>query len=508
MSVERKQRIEFGDFQTPDDLAREICAQLKGFGLNPDTIIEPTCGVGSFLVAAADTFTQAKAVYGFEVNRSYLEQVEKRVSGRADRQRIQLEAADFFKMDWRARVDALPGHVLVIGNFPWVTNAVQGSIGGVNMPKKSNFLGHNGFDAISGKANFDISEWMLLDVLRWLRGRSADVAMLVKTAVARKVLAHAERMGEGVQDSFLMSIDAKKHFGAAVDACLLVMRLDPNGARCSDYTVYETLHAKKGKRVGHRHGMTVGDLDTFESFSFLLGSSPQKWRSGVKHDASSVMEFTRTSGGYVNGAGEVVQLEEQYLFPLLKGSDIGSAKAWREKFVLVTQRAVGEATHKIQDQAPRTWRYLTAHAEQLDARGSTIYEKNPRFSIFGVGDYAFRPWRIAICGLYKALRFRLVGPIEGRPVMFDDTVYYLSFESERDATETFDHLHSEAATGFLSSLVFWDEKRPIKTSILNALDWSKLNEQDGEQGQLTLNIAARNTWSHERRPAARLAQRR
>jgi hypothetical protein len=170
----------------------------------------------------------------------------------------------------------------------------------------------------------------------------------------------------------------------------------------------------------------------------------------------------------------VVQLENTCLFPLLKGSDIGSNKEWRGKYVLVTQHAVGVDTSPIKVLAPKTWAYLQAHAEQLDARSSTIYAKNPRFSIFGVGDYAFKPWRIAICGLYKALKFRLVAPLDGRPMMFDDTVYYLSFDTEQEARQALAALESNRAMSLLSSLIFWDEKRPIKTGILNVLDWSRL----------------------------------
>lgn len=483
-TIERKQRVEFGDFQTPDDLASLVCARLQASGILPDVVIEPTCGVGAFLLAAADAFPNANRVMGYEINPAYLEKLRARAAEQSMAHRIQLEQADFFATDWKSKISQLPGEILVVGNFPWVTNSGIGAIGGSNLPEKSNFLGHNGFDAISGKANFDISEWMLLDVLRWLRGRKADIAMLVKTAVARKVLSHAERQREPLCDAFLVGIDAKKSFGAAVDACLLVMRLDPAATPCYDYTTYGSLSSTTGTRVGHRLGMTVGDLEAFETCSFLVGASPQKWRSGVKHDASGVMEFTRTPTGYENGLGEIVQMEDTYLFPLLKGSDIGSGKDWRQKFVLVTQRSVGESTEPIKDRAPLTWRYLLDHAEQLDARGSTIYAKNPRFSIFGVGDYAFRPWRIAICGLYKTLRFRLVPPMDGRPVMFDDTVYFLSFDTEAEAVETLACLHSEPATGLLSSLIFWDEKRPIKTSILNMLDWSKLTERQASQLEL------------------------
>jgi hypothetical protein len=114
-----------------------------------------------------------------------------------------------------------------------------------------------------------------------------------------------------------------------------------------------------------------------------------------------------------------------------------------------------------------------AHGDVLDSRGSTIYARNPRFSIFGIGDYAFRPWRIAVCGLYKHLGFRLIGPLQGKPVMFDDTVYYVSFETRREAEVALAAITAPEATALYSSLIFWDEKRPVKASVLNAVDWSR-----------------------------------
>ncbi|CAJ0741473.1 hypothetical protein R16034_02659 [Ralstonia edaphis] len=484
MTTEKKRRIEFGDFQTPDDLANQLCTYLHQLGLRPDVVIEPTCGVGAFVLAAARAFPEAEEVRGIDINGSYLDRLQERLAAEPVTPKVRLDQADFFSTDWQSITQALEGHLLILGNLPWVTSSTQGAIGGTNLPEKTNFLGFNGFEAMTGKANFDISEWMLLDMFRWLSGRRGDVAMLVKTAVARKVLAHAERQGEPVVNALIVEIDAKKHFGAFVDACLLVIQLDPQATPSYDYTILKSVDDTGGRRVGHRQGLTISDLDAFSACSFLVGQSPQKWRSGVKHDASGVMEFTRVPGGYENGLGEIADLEDQYLFPLLKGSDIGSNKDWRSKFVLVTQRTVGQDTAPIRVIAPKTWAYLEAHATQLDGRGSSIYAKNPRFSIFGIGDYAFRPWRIAICGLYKALRFRLVGPIEGRPVMFDDTVYFLSFDTEEEARNVLNLLQSPQATSLLSSLIFWDEKRPIKTSILNSLDWSRFGDSD--QTQMTL----------------------
>ncbi|MBS1910913.1 MAG: SAM-dependent methyltransferase [Bacteroidetes bacterium] len=480
MMSDRTRRIEFGDFQTPPRLAYDVCRLLEEFGIQPDSVIEPTCGVGAFVLAALDTFPAAGSVFGLDCNGRHVDELRSRLRARGEAHRVRLEEADFFGMDWGNNLSSMAGNLLVLGNLPWVTNAAIGAIGGANLPAKSNFMNRVGFDAIGGKSNFDISEWMLLEILRWFSGRSGDIAMLVKTAVARKVLAYARKRGVLIETSSLHSIDAKREFGAAVDACLLVVRLTDNPARVEyDYTVFESLSAPTGHRVGHRSGFAVGDMAAFESHAFLMGHSPQKWRSGIKHDASQVMELRRTDAGLVNGGGEIVDLEETYLFPMMKGSDIGSGKAWRGTYMLVPQRQVGEPTDPIRDRAPRTWAYLEGHAGALDARRSIIYLKNPRYSIFGVGDYAFRPWRIAICSLYKTLSFRLQPPIEGRPVMFDDTVYYVSFDDEAEARDTLARLQSEPAQRLLRSLIFWDEKRPIKTGILNALDWSLLDGMGG-----------------------------
>lgn len=96
--------------------------------------------------------------------------------------------------------------------------------------------------------------------------------------------------------------------------------------------------------------------------------------------------------------------------------------------------------------------------------------------MFGVGSYTFAPWKIAICSLYKKLEFRLVGKMEGKPVVFDDTVYFLGFETEQEARRTLELLNTKDAKDFLDSLIFWDEKRPIKTGILNSLDLGRLEE--------------------------------
>lgn len=486
MNDERKRRSEFGDWQTPIDLAQASCAKLIELGIKPDVVIEPTCGLGAYVLAANKAFPNARAIHGYEINSAYIDKLNYCLADMPSTEHVHVHQADFFLHDWESDLQNVKGALLVVGNFPWVTSSQQGAIGGTNLPSKSNFQGYSGFDAMTGKANFDISEWMLLKVLSWFRSRSGAIGMLVKTAVARKILSQAQQQGATVVDAFIFNIDSKKNFNAAVDACLLVMLFDPYARNSShEYTVFKDLSATHGTRVGHRDGKTIGDLEAFDASLYLLGKSPQKWRSGVKHDASAVMEFTRNSKGeLINGLNETVSIEDMFMFPLLKGSDIGSNKQWREKFTLVTQRFVGESTDQIRKIAPLTWKYLEAHSSQLDARGSSIYAKNPRFSIFGVGDYAFKLWKIAICALYKKLEFRMVGPIEAKPVMLDDTVYFISFDSKKEAEVALMQLNSPEARKLLGSMIFWDEKRPIKTTILNVVDFEKVGGSECQQPSL------------------------
>ena len=215
-------KIEFGDFQTPLELARAIAALIADNGERPETIVEPTCGRGSFITAATENFPLAKAVYGFDINPDYIRET-KEICGHRGGAKVHIQCRNFFQGDWSAFLETLSGRILIIGNPPWVTNATLGLMGGNNLPEKSNFQGHNGFAAKTGKANFDISEWMLIKLIEALHGRTGCLAMLCKTSAARKALRYAWVNGLNIGQCSLHRIDAGKWFGASVDACLLIL---------------------------------------------------------------------------------------------------------------------------------------------------------------------------------------------------------------------------------------------------------------------------------------------
>ena len=134
--------------------------------------------------------------------------------------------------------------------------------------------------------------------------------------------------------------------------------------------------------------------------------------------------------------------------------------------MIVPQEGIGDDTTWLKRANPRLWKYLSAHAACFSARRSVIYKDKPPFSIFGVGDYSFKPYKVAISGLYKSSHFSLLLPVEGKPVMLDDTCYLLGFDRLGEAAVALGLLNSQPAQDFLKSIVFPDSKRPYTKDVL------------------------------------------
>ncbi len=471
--VKQSKKIEFGDFQTPIELTEIVVRKLIDLGVDPNIVIEPSCGTGNFILSVANNFKSINKIIGIEINPGYLEQIKNdRII--VKNSNIVLKQGDFFKFQWTNLIGSFQDNILVLGNFPWVTNAQQGVIRGENLPQKINFQKYKGLEAITGKSNFDISEWMLIKTINWLQKYNGYLAMLCKTSVARKILNYIRKNNLKLTSFATYNIDTYKYFQANVQSCLLFCDFTGD---CKQYTckVFSSIDSRKYYQIGYHENTLVRDINTFNKVSSLfVKQSSIKWRSGIKHDCSKVMELSKQDNKFVNGFGKAIELEDTYIYPLLKGSDIANGKTkFTEKYVLVTQNSIGESTDTIKQIAPKTWNYLLNYSQYLDKRKSKIYHNKPRFSVFGVGNYAFMPWKIAICGLYKKLNFKLINEINDRPVFFDDTVYFISFACQESAESYFKILNDKKILDFYSSLIFWDEKRPIKASILNKLSLEK-----------------------------------
>lgn len=472
-------KIEYGDWQTNLELARNVCLLVKSKCIVPSVIVEPTCGTGTFILASIAIFGDSVTeIYGIEIFKPYLNKLKFRLLDYAlknpgvIRCKIHLIHQNIFEFDFGSLRICKEKNLLIIGNPPWVTNSKLGEINSKNTPRKSNYKNVKGLDAITGKANFDIAEYITCKLLDYFHDRKAYLAFLMKNSVAKSIV-YGQVSGRYCMESITQyDFDTKKEFDVSVAACLFVAKLGCGQAKqCTVKDLYS--HEDKLK-YGWVGDCFVSNVQFYSQNSHVDGRCQLIWRSGMKHDCSKVMELEKRGGKYFNALSEEVDIEPDLLYPFLKSSDIKEEKVTTfRKYVIVTQRSTSDDTSIIKEKYPRTYKYLEKHAEWFDKRGSVIYKNRPKFCIFGIGSYSFKKYKIAIAGLYKSTTFSLVGPLENKCTMLDDTCYLLGFENEEVALCFMKILNSPLVQRLMLSLVFFDAKRSINKDLLMRIDIEK-----------------------------------
>lgn len=463
-------RVEYGDYQTPNDFANKICLYLKSIGINPDLIIEPTCGIGNFLSSAYEIFN-AKYYYGIEINKEYSEYCKNRLN----QENVFIFNENLYNVNLKkiAVNDDGASNVLLIGNPPWVNNAVISSINGVNVPNKVNFKNLYGLEAMTGSSNFDICEYMIYKMINEFKFTNTVIAMLCKMSVARNVFLELKRSNHSYKDIRIVEFNSKKIFNISVRACLLIVFLSDKEQQTDVCNIYHIENPKVVQsKLIYQNGRLYSNLDEDLLFD---GKSQFEWRQGVKHDCSKVMELKKREHMYINGRNELVDIEDELVYPLVKSSMFKKPiQTSFSKYVIITQKKCRDDTSYIKEYAPKTWSYLNDNIKLFENRKSSIYKGTPKFSIFGIGDYSFSKYKVGISGFYKKPFFSLL--TSDKPVMCDDTSYFITFSSFDLAYTAMLLLNSKQVQTFLLSIAFLDSKRPFTKKVLERLDFSKITK--------------------------------
>lgn len=461
-------RREYGDYQTPIDFAKRVCHYLKDYcHIKPSAIVEPTCGVGNFLKSSL--LFEANEYYGIEINPKYCEICRNSINDK----KVNIINSDFFAFSSKALIKD-KRQILIIGNPPWITNSTLSTLGSDNLPIKTNFKGLKGIDAITGASNFDICEYIILQLIREYRDTNAIISMLCKTSVARNVFKELKRNYISFASYNVLKFDASKVFGISASACVLVFQLSDKPISSDVCNVYEFEYPETIKsQFGYLNGQFYSNLDTnTENFD---GRCCFEWRQGVKHDCSKIMELTLQNGTFQNGKKETIQIEDDIVFPLIKSSMFKSPVIHSfSKFVIVTQKKVREETKHLEQEVPKTWKYLNDHIELFKNRKSSIYRGTPPFSMFGVGDYSYSKYKVGVSGFYKQPLFSVLYSDDSKPVMTDDTSYFICFDSYDMAYTAMLLLNSEKVQKFLTSIAFLDTKRPYTKKVLERIDFNRI----------------------------------
>ncbi len=475
----------YGDFQTPPELAAKVWDVLDTTDV--DICVEPTVGKGAFL-QTVPTINSALPWVAFDINPAYVTAskavaASRGLSARIDRADALALTAEHFAVQGKT--------VLAVGNPPWVTSAGQGRLSKTNLPTKFNRFGLTGLDAMTGKSNFDLAESVLLGLLDTLRhAREIRLAFLVKRSVALKI-ARDLLTKPGIKDASFSAINAKRWFGASVEAGLLQLTCVPHETTStSSIALCDGIGLRASCAAGLVAQRFVLNVASYER-SRGVEAAPGKgflWRQGIKHDAARVLEFKRSaSGQLVNGFGTSVDVEPEALHPFYKSSDVATGRQPSHWFPLYQHDLTGPF-NDLGSCWPKLVEYLYQHREQLAARGSSIYRGKPEFMLFGVGDYSLAPWKVAISGFYKKPRFTVLGPDhQGRVPLVDDTCYLLPFAADEAARASAEYLNSAKVQDFLAAIADSAAKRPFTKDILGRIGAPE--SEHYEQPQLAFDLA-------------------
>jgi len=459
---------EFGDYQTPLDFADRICRYLKyERNIMPSAVIEPTCGLGNFIKSSL--LFDAGEYYGIEINPEYCEICNNTIKD----ERVKIYNSDFFTFSFNSIIKD-KSRVLIIGNPPWVTNSALSVMGSDNLPIKANFKGLKGMDAIMGLSNFDICEYIILRLINEYRNTNTVISMLCKTSVARNVFKELKRNDINFETCDILEFNAFKIFGVNTSACLFIVQLSMKNVApdiCNVYNFDDTIQLKTkfGFSNGYFYSNFKNQLSNFE------GACCFEWRQGVKHDCSKVMELTVKDNAFQNGKNESVNIEKDIVFPLVKSSMFKTPIIHNfTKYVIVTQKKLREETKHLECDVPKTWKYLNKNIDSFERRKSSIYHGAPPFSMFGIGEYSYSQYKVGVSGFYKRPMFSVLYSNDNKPVMTDDTSYFICFDSFDMAYVAMIILNSLEVQKFLLSIAFLDAKRPYTKKVLNRIDFGKI----------------------------------
>lgn len=473
----QEKNAEYGDFQTNQNLANQVTTKLKKDGLSPQIVLEPTCGKGHFILAALNTFDNIEIIFGIEIQKKHIWQAKFNIldfflnNPNKKKPEVYLYHSSIFNFDYQIIKQSIgKKELLIIGNPPWVTNSALSAMNSKNLPQKSNFKQNKGLDAMTGKGNFDIAEYITIDLLKNFGNYTGNMAFLIKNTVIKNIVFNIPNYKFPIANLQKQNIDSKKEFNVSVDAALFICQLNKNTDYiCQEFDFYSSI---KKCDFGWQNNRFMSDLS--KSSNEIDGISPFEWRQGIKHDCSKVMELEVINDIYHNKLGEQFSLEDDLIYPLLKSSDLKAKIANpTRKVTIVTQKYIGQDTHYIK-QFPLTFDYLNNHIDLFRMRKSSIYKGKCDFSIFGIGDYSFKPYKIAISGLYKTFHFCLVKPQNGKPVMLDDTCYFIGFDTLEQAEYIWNLLNNDIVENLLKSISFKDAKRMITKDILMRIDLKKV----------------------------------
>jgi hypothetical protein len=227
-------------------------------------------------------------------------------------------------------------------------------------------------------------------------------------------------------------------------------------------------------------------------------------RHGVVNDLNSVflLDIKGKSGKYLSvtnlaniGRKKVKEikadLEPDYIYPLIKPNN---TKRWHIDgyfYMLLPQKKDGENNEShLRVKFNKTYSFLSRFKNELLSRKSKWFkgEGKPFYSIFGIGEYTFKPYKIVWCCMSYKPDFSVVSKVNdkligNKEVIPDNTIGNISFDSKDEAHFVCSVLNSEKAE-LLFSMRSSKSKWGISIDMVKKIPVPQYNPKDKNHKRL------------------------
>ena len=434
----------------------------------------------------------------------------------------------------------------VAGNPPWVNwenlpdEYRQRT---AHLWQKHNLFMHRGLKARLGGAKDDISILMLYIAMDNYLKDNGKLGFIITQTVFKTKGGGAGfrqfRLGSGVPLKVLFvddMSDLKPFEGAANRTSVVIMQK----GRKTTYPVSYSFWRKKSKRTaiplgaslsevikltkrsqwiakpvkeGQRTGPWItGRPKAIESISECIGKSLYRAREGSNTGGANGVYWLELVAQRPDGFWVVSNLcelakikvekvdraiEPDLIFPLLRGENLQAWKIAPTYYILVPQDSSnpskGLPVEKMKIDFPKTYDYLKKFRDILKARsGYRKYfspKRDPFYSIYNVGEYTFKPYKVVWREQASVLTCAVVGKKSGRMVIPDHKLMFC-------ASNNLEEAHFVCACLNSSPSQFIVKSYSIETSIsTHVLDYVRIPRFDKENS-IHVNLGRLSRQAH------------
>ncbi|MEW6386321.1 MAG: N-6 DNA methylase [Thermodesulfobacteriota bacterium] len=306
---------------------------------------------------------------------------------------------------------------------------------------------HGGMDTILGKGKKDISMLMTYEAMESFLKNGGRLAFIITQTVFKGAGAgqgfRRFKLGDGTPIRPI-HVDDMSYFqpfeGATNRTAVVVLQKGRSAKYPLPYTLWQK--TVSGRSIGYdsdleevtamtrRINMQAEPVKSeditsswltarpkaLKALRKLLGPSDYKAHEGVNTGGANGVFWLeiiaqRPDGMFIvrnitEGAKRQVEqvtadIEPDFIYPLLRNRDVQRWRAYPSAHILMVQdpkTRQGIDAYKMQAKYPRTWAYLNRFEDVLRARKSQavrrLMEKGPFYSMFSVGDYTFKPYKV------------------------------------------------------------------------------------------------------------------